>query len=313
MGTPAHCDKHRPSVRLSSGLGNDRRAHGCDPLRVARRLLTAIALAGLLLASSPAPGAASAPGAATVQRLAAQLASSREAIQGSKAAADQVAIQPPPPTALDAAILDMRRSEAAYRLRQAIRNEQTVIYRLAGDPALAGQVLARVPPASQPGVGDLLAGLRAAWTASGVVDQGLEQPLLDRRFLDSAPVETLLRYYQAAGSASGLDWTYLAAINYVESDFGRTNGPSASGALGPMQFMPGTWQEIGAGDISSPHDSIMAAGRLLRLNGAPADYAQAIFGYNNDRNYVESIQRLAAAMRADPLWLWRLYYWNTYG
>jgi membrane-bound lytic murein transglycosylase B len=80
-----------------------------------------------------------------------------------------------------------------------------------------------------------------------------------------------------------------------------------------MQFMPGTWQGVGEGDISSPHDSIMAAARLLRLNGAPADYAQAIFRYNNDANYVESVQRLAAAMRADPLWLWRLYYWNTYG
>lgn len=273
----------------------------------------ATAVAGLLLVLSAAPGSTWSPEAAPAPGPATQLASSREGILGAKAAADQFAALPPPPTALDAAILDMRRSEAAYRLRQAIRNEQAVVYRLAGDPTAANQTLGQVPPGRQPGISDALAGLRAAWAASGVTDPRGEQPLLDRRFLDSEPVETLLHYYQAAGAASGIDWTYLAAINYVESDFGRTNGPSAAGALGPMQFMPGTWQEVGAGDISSPHDSIMAAARLLRLNGAPADYAQAIFGYNNDPNYVESIQRLAAAIRADPLWLWRLYYWNTYG
>ena len=81
-----------------------------------------------------------------------------------------------------------------------------------------------------------------------------------------------------------------------------------------MQFIQSTWSEYGSGgDIMSPHDSIHAAATLLARNGAPADYDRAIFRYNHDNDYVAAVKGYAAAMRADPLWLTRLYYWSTYG
>jgi membrane-bound lytic murein transglycosylase B len=127
-------------------------------------------------------------------------------------------------------------------------------------------------------------------------------------------VAALLAYYRAAAARTGLDWTYLAAINFIESDFGRVNGPSSAGALGPMQFLPSTWQEYGGGsDVMSPHDAIMGAALLLARNGAPANYDRAIFRYNHDLDYVAAVKEYAAAMRADPLWLTRLYYWSTFG
>ena len=47
--------------------------------------------------------------------------------------------------------------------------------------------------------------------------------------------------------------------------------------------------------------------------GAPADMNRAIRRYNNDADYVEAVERCAAAMRADATWMRRLYYWGTSG
>ena len=53
----------------------------------------------------------------------------------------------------------------------------------------------------------------------------------------------LLGLWQGAGAQYGVPWQVLAAINKVESDFGRNMGPSSAGAVGWMQFMPATWLE----------------------------------------------------------------------
>ena len=47
--------------------------------------------------------------------------------------------------------------------------------------------------------------------------------------------------WQRAGSAYGIPWNVLAAINKIESNFGENMGPSSAGAVGWMQFMPSTW------------------------------------------------------------------------
>ena len=42
----------------------------------------------------------------------------------------------------------------------------------------------------------------------------------------------LLGLWQGAGAQYGVPWQVLAAINKVESDFGRNMGPSSAGAAG---------------------------------------------------------------------------------
>jgi membrane-bound lytic murein transglycosylase B len=45
-----------------------------------------------------------------------------------------------------------------------------------------------------------------------------------------------------------------------------------------MQFLPSTWRRYGhGGDIQATGDAILAAARLLRANGAPADMAGALY------------------------------------
>ena len=52
----------------------------------------------------------------------------------------------------------------------------------------------------------------------------------------------LLPVYQAAGIEYGVRWEVLAAINEIETDYGRNLNVSTAGALGWMQFMPPTWK-----------------------------------------------------------------------
>ena len=54
----------------------------------------------------------------------------------------------------------------------------------------------------------------------------------------------LLPIYQAAGIEYGVPWEILAAINEIETDYGRNLNVSSAGALGWMQFMPSSWQML---------------------------------------------------------------------
>ena len=76
----------------------------------------------------------------------------------------------------------------------------------------------------------------------------------------------LLPIYQAAGIQYGIRWEYLAAINEIETDYGRNLNVSSAGALGWMQFMPATWRAYGVDanrdgrkDPYNPVDAIFAA------------------------------------------------------
>ena len=128
-----------------------------------------------------------------------------------------------------------------------------------------------------------------------------------------APLEELLADYRQAESVSGVGWNYLAAINLIETHFGSVDGVSAAGAQGPMQFMPSTFATYGAGgDINSPHDSIMAAGRYLAANGFADDRDHAIYRYNNANEYVQAVNDYATVLAADPAALTGYYRWDVY-
>jgi len=107
--------------------------------------------------------------------------------------------------------------------------------------------------------------------------------------------------WQAAGSTYGIPWEVLAAINKVESDFGRNLGPSSAGAVGWMQFMPSTWARWGidangdgVADPDNPTDAIFSAARYLAGCGGQFDIARAVYCYNHASWYVNEVMRLAA-------------------
>ncbi|MBO0690061.1 MAG: lytic transglycosylase domain-containing protein [Candidatus Dormibacteraeota bacterium] len=270
-----------------------------------------VLLVTALWSAGGSPARAAGPGG-TAGSLTSQLSGSRSGLLQLQARADQVAATASPVAPLDAARRQMQIGEAGIRYRDAIRSEQAAVYRLAVDQSLGDQVLPRLG-SSQPGLGEAVTAIRSQWVAYGTPSLQ-RRPNQGHRFLQSEPVAALLSYYRAAGGQLGIDWTYLGAINYVETDFGRNNGPSAAGAQGPMQFLPTTWDQVGGGgDIMSARDAIFGAARFLRQSGAPESYQRALFAYNNDQDYVDAVAGFAAALRADPLWLTRLYYWNTYG
>jgi hypothetical protein len=114
----------------------------------------------------------------------------------------------------------------------------------------------------------------------------------------------------AARYCPGLSWTVLAAIGQIESGDGANVGPSTAGALGPMQFLPSTWQAWGTTgfglpgppDIMNPYDAVPSAARMLCADGAAAGgtgLAAAIFAYNHATWYVREVLALARQYAAD--------------
>jgi cell wall-associated NlpC family hydrolase len=107
--------------------------------------------------------------------------------------------------------------------------------------------------------------------------------------------------WQAAGASYGIPWEVLAAINKVETGFGRNLGPSSAGAVGWMQFMPSTWARWGidangdgVADPDNPTDAIFSAARYLAGCGGQFDISQAIYCYNHARWYVNEVLGLAS-------------------
>jgi membrane-bound lytic murein transglycosylase B len=127
------------------------------------------------------------------------------------------------------------------------------------------------------------------------------------------PADKLLGCYREAQAATGVGWNYLAAINLIETGLGRVVGVSPAGAQGPMQFLPSTFAAYGdGGDILSPHDSIIAAGRYLAANGFADDHDRALLRYNDWDRYVRAVNDYAAVLAADPAAFAGYYRWDVY-
>ncbi len=112
--------------------------------------------------------------------------------------------------------------------------------------------------------------------------------------------EDYLNLYQSAGSKYQFPWQVLAAIGRVESIHGENMGPSSAGALGPMQFMPATWDAYGLDgdgngtkDIMDPKDAIPTAADYLVKAGGEAKLHDAIFAYNHSEEYVALVMEWA--------------------
>jgi Transglycosylase SLT domain/Peptidase family M23 len=117
----------------------------------------------------------------------------------------------------------------------------------------------------------------------------------------------LLPIYQAAGMQYGVRWEILAAINEIETDYGRNLNISSAGALGWMQFMPATWAAYGVDanrdgekDPFNPVDAIFAAARYLNAAGAKTDIRRAVFAYNHANWYVDSVLMRAQVIGGLP-------------
>jgi membrane-bound lytic murein transglycosylase B len=203
---------------------------------------------------------------------------------------------------------------AAYAYRDAARQEELRVYEVASYAGVQAAVIPLLPALVAQPVDNAVAALHSLYALAGIDEYYLVNVHFVHPYGDAASVDSLRSFYAEAQRMYGVDPSYLASINFIESNFGRVNGPSSAGAEGPMQFIPGTWRQYGqGGNVYDPHDSILAAARLLQHNGAPGNMRQAIFHYNNDYDYVDAVEFFARAYRADPHWIEHMYYWNTTG
>lgn len=208
--------------------------------------------------------------------------------------ADEQALRDPstPEAALQAAA---RRQQAAYR---------AIGYHSEWDATTRP----RIPPALLQ-IYDLNVDARRNLTAMAQTKDAIPA----WRIVAPAPADELLGYYHDSAAASGVGWNYLAAINLIETQFGSVVGPSSAGAQGPMQFLPSTFAAYGdGGDIYSPRDSIMAAGRYLAANGFAGDPGQGIFRYNHATQYVQAVKDYAEVLLVDPAAFAGYYRWDVY-
>lgn len=188
-------------------------------------------------------------------------------------------------------------------LLQKKRRLERAISRLGGDVARIDAELARLRDEHR----ELLSRPGVSMGSSG----GLAYELSVADKIVAEPVEELelieyQRLYREAAEEYGFgeDWYILAAVGKVESNHGQNMGPSSAGALGPMQFLPSTWEAHGVdgnGDgranIMDPEDAIPAAAAYLVLNGAPGDWYRALFAYNHADWYVMQVLAVAEAYR----------------
>jgi murein DD-endopeptidase MepM/ murein hydrolase activator NlpD len=129
----------------------------------------------------------------------------------------------------------------------------------------------------------------------------LQRPAL----VEQRSYDELLALWQRDGALYSVPWQVLAAINKIESNFGRNMGPSSAGAIGWMQFMPSTWERWGVdadGDgLANPwsaEDAIAAAARYLAASGGASDISRAVFSYNHAQWYVDEVLQLAQLFRS---------------
>jgi hypothetical protein len=136
--------------------------------------------------------------------------------------------------------------------------------------------------------------------------------------VEPLPQEELLGYYSEAEAATGIAWYWLAAIHLQETRMGRIDGTSSAGAVGPMQFLPTTWEQCCTGNPLIPRDAIIGAATYLVQGGGPDDMQAALYQYNPNGTYVATVTAFAENMRDSPQRYaayreWQVFYGTSAG
>lgn len=112
--------------------------------------------------------------------------------------------------------------------------------------------------------------------------------------------------YAAAGDRFTVPFELIEAVHQVESGKSwDTAHHSSAGAVGPMQFMPGTWAAYavdagGGGRITSARDSIFTAARYMRAHyDSGGSWDSALYAYNHSTRYVSMVKQMARELGAD--------------
>jgi soluble lytic murein transglycosylase-like protein len=255
--------------------------------------MLALVAAAALAVAAPAPPSANAPlpsgAAATAQRLTRATGS------------------------LDAAIEDWRAAATPRQPRPLLLwalHQQRLYLSLGLRPVRFGDaVVARLPPTLRADARDVLIARRALVRLTPPTTL----PLSAFRTGPAEPADRLLAHYREAQSRFGVPWSILAAVNFVESAFGKVRSRSSAGAQGPMQFLPATWRAYGlGGDVHDPHDAILGAANYLRASGAPTDIRRALFAYNHSTLYVDAVLAYARVLRRHPRAFYIFHAWQVF-
>jgi membrane-bound lytic murein transglycosylase B len=185
---------------------------------------------------------------------------------------------------------------------------QQRIYRLlTRNSRLATRTLALVPAELRKVSRDLVAAQRELYRLTPPI--GVDTIKVVR----ARPPPELLSYYREAQRRFKVPWNVLAAVNFVETKFGKLTSASAAGAQGPMQFMPATWRHYGlGGNVRDAHDAILGAANYLHASGAPHDLRGALHHYNPSGAYVDAVLRYARRIGADRTMFYALYNWQVF-
>ena len=159
-----------------------------------------------------------------------------------------------------------------------------------------------VPGDSQDQIAARVAAENAAKAAQVAKAAKSAKTTVTRVYNDPANIDVV---YQTAGAAYGISWQVLKGINYVETGcVGSTTKTNPSGAGGPFQFMPGTWEHWkvdangdGYADRNNIVDAAYTAARYLAASGGSANrYKTALWSYNPSSSYFNKVMSVAQSL-----------------
>ena len=116
-----------------------------------------------------------------------------------------------------------------------------------------------------------------------------------REYVQKGDLDALSRYaplFQKYGEMYGIDWVLIAAQSFQESRF-DPRARSRTGAVGLMQLLPSTAEDVGIADISTPEANVHAGVKYLK-------WIQDRYFSEGDINADDQVRFALAAYNAGP-------------